>query len=94
MYSSDNSNAESLLRNVLHDLRQPLGVLEITAYLMNLKLNEGRSLDREQLLCLERQVGRASLIIQHAAEELQRLHTQEAGAKSLDFTNSEISVVT
>jgi signal transduction histidine kinase len=94
MQSTDNRNAETLLRNVLHDLRQPLGVLGVTAYLMNLKMNDGRSLDREQLLCLERQVGRASRIIQQAADDLQRLHSQEAGANSLDFTNSETAVVT
>jgi signal transduction histidine kinase len=93
MHSAENHKAESLLRNVLHDLRQPLGVLEVTAYLMNLKMNDGRSLDREQLLCLERQVGRASRIVQQAAEELQRLHTQEAGANSLEFTNSATSAV-
>jgi hypothetical protein len=38
-------------------------------------------------------VGRASRIVQQAAEELQRLHTQEAGANSLEFTNSATSAV-
>ena len=94
MQSLDNRNAETLLRDVIHDLRQPLGVLEVTAYLMNLKLSDGRSLDREQIRCLERQVGHASRIIQHAAEELQRLHAQDAGAKSLAFTNSATAAVT
>jgi hypothetical protein len=94
MHSTDDLNAEILLKNVLHDLRQPLGVLEVTAFLINLKLNDGRPLDREQLLSLERQVGRASRILDRAAEELQRLHCQEAGANSLDFTKSETSVLT
>ncbi len=73
MSSTDSPKAETLLKNVLHDLRQPLSVLEVTAYVMNLKLNEGKALDREQLLCLERQVGRASQIVARAAADLNRL---------------------
>jgi K+-sensing histidine kinase KdpD len=94
MHAIDDPKAETLLRNVLHDLRQPLGVLETTAYLINRKLNDGRALDREQLNCLERQVDQASRIVARAADELRRLHAQAAGANSRDLTNSATAVLT
>ena len=73
MLVSEASTVETLLKNVLHDLRQPLGVLEVTAYLMNRRLHDGRPFDPEHIQCLERQVGRVSRIVSEAAEQLSRL---------------------
>jgi signal transduction histidine kinase len=94
MPSSDSPQAEDLLRGVLHNLRQPLSALEVTAYLLNRSMQDGKTPDRDHLLSLQRQVERASRIVSQAANDLHRLQTQRAEAENFSLMKSHTAEVT
>lgn len=87
-------DAEQLLMNVLHDLRQPLGNIELTAYHLHLILGEPKGKALEQLRTIEAQVERASRILTEAAGALGRLRTQREASASLPLTNSASPALT
>src|SRR5208337_957398 len=87
MHSNDLA-AETLLKNVVHDLRQPLGNIETSAYLLNRTLRGTEGQVCRHLITIERQVDLASRILNEAVRELRRLHAPPADDKSLDFTKS------
>jgi signal transduction histidine kinase len=87
------SNPEELLLNVVHELRQPLGNIELTAYYLNLLLGEPKGKVLEQLRAIEEQVDRASLILSEATAAIARLRDQ-SGGQSLAVTNSASAAVT
>ena len=62
------SDSEELVARLAHDLRQPLGTIETSAYCMNLLLGQEHTAAREQLRVIERQVGHAVRILNEAVE--------------------------
>jgi len=97
MHSTDRP-AEKLLKNVVHDLRQPLGTIETSAYLLNRMLRSAEGQAYQYLCTIERQVDLAARILNEAAAELGRLRsqpgTQPSDGESRDFTKSETAAVT
>jgi signal transduction histidine kinase len=75
--------AETLLCNVVHDLRQPLGTIEISAYLLNQILRDAPEPVREYLSVIERQVDAAARTLDEAASVLSRLRDEHASAFEL-----------
>lgn len=71
MRSTDTSDSEQLLKNLVHDLRQPLGNIETSIYLL---LRTANPQTREQIRIIEHQVERASALLSEAAAELNRRH--------------------
>ena len=63
MRSTDTSDSEQLLKNLVHDLRQPLGNIETTIYLL---LRTASPQTREQIRIIEHQVERASALLSEA----------------------------
>jgi signal transduction histidine kinase len=66
MPSSAVSDPEEFLARLVHDLRQPLGTIETSAYCMNLLLGQERTAAREQLRIIERQVAHSVRILNEA----------------------------
>jgi signal transduction histidine kinase len=62
------SDSEELVARLAHDLRQPLGTIETSAYCINLLLGQEHTAAREQLRIIERQVGHAVRILNEAVE--------------------------
>ncbi|HEY2018097.1 MAG TPA: hypothetical protein VGH38_31545 [Bryobacteraceae bacterium] len=86
--------AEKLLKNVVHDLRQPLGNIETSAYLLHRILRGSEGQADPHLTMIERQVDLAVSILNNAVEELYHLHAQPTEAESLAFTKSATAAVT
>ena len=90
--------AEKLLKDMVHDLRQPLGTIETSAYLLNRLLRGTEGQAYQHLCTIERQVDLAARLLNEAAAELCRLRsqraTQTAESESLDFTKPETAAVT
>jgi len=93
MLAADRS-VDRLLKNVVHDVRQPLGNIETSAYLLSRLLRDADPAVLEHLRLIERQVDLASRILSEACSELGQMRTQRAVEPSLEFTNSETAVVT
>jgi signal transduction histidine kinase len=72
------SDSEEFIARLAHDLRQPLGTIETSAYCMNLLLGQEHTAAREQLRLIERQVGHAVRILNEAVEETRHRHDQRA----------------
>ena len=58
MYSCDSSTAQKVLQDLSHDLRQALGAIEISAYMLNSSLAPDAP-NREHVHMIQRQVARA-----------------------------------
>ena len=83
-----------LLRNVVHDLRTPLGNIEICAYLLDRKLTHADDEVREYIQAIHRQVAAAERILQDATAEEQALRRQAAETASFSLTNAATAGVT
>lgn len=79
-----------LLKNLVHDLRQPLSTIETSTYYLNLILGEEHQRAHEQLHTIEHQVARAAALLSQAVAEMHRL--QESA--SLRLTKEETAAVT
>jgi signal transduction histidine kinase len=90
------SEPEELLARLVHDLRQPLGTIETSAYYMNLLLGQEQAPARQQLRIVERQVDLAARMLNEAAAELRHLRSQRADAapQNRDATKPETAAVT
>ena len=84
---------ELILKNLVHDLRQPLSTIETSAYYLNLLLSEGPPRAHEQLRTIEHQVDRAAALLCEAVAELHRLHDCSAG-ESRSLTKEATAAVT
>jgi len=84
----------SILRNVVHDLRTPLGNIEICAYLLQRKLGAMDEEVREYIEAIQRQVAAADQILQDATNATQGNRTQTAEAVSFSLTNAATAGVT
>ena len=74
------SDPEEFLARLVHDLRQPLGTIETSAYCMNLLLGQEHTAAREQLCIIERQVGHAVRILNEAVEATRQGRDRRAKA--------------
>lgn len=82
-----------------HELRQPLGILEACAFLLEMALPASETRTREQLAEMRRQLDRASGILDaclkpHRSRALRADVTGPDDRQSLDLTQSAISMVT
>jgi signal transduction histidine kinase len=80
MPSSAASDSEELIAHLAHELRQPLGTIETSAYCMNLLLGQEHAAAREQLRIIERQVGHAVRILNEAVEATRHRRAPRAKA--------------
>jgi signal transduction histidine kinase len=88
MQSSNSEQVEAVLRDLAHDLRQSLGTIEVSAYVLNRSLPEADARTREHLRSIERQVERASDLLRDAVAEMRRLRAQSTGEANLALTKS------
>ncbi len=84
---------ELLLKNLVHDLRQPLSTIETSTYYLNLLLSGGPDRAIEQLRTIEHQVDRAAALLAEAVAELHRLHEYPTG-ESRSLTKEVTAAVT
>jgi signal transduction histidine kinase len=83
------------MANLVHDLRQPLGNIETSIYLLSLLTPSDQGGAHAQIRCIERQVNQAARLLSEAAAALTRLQAQRVeAAESLDLTNEARAVVT
>jgi signal transduction histidine kinase len=85
-------SSETVAR-LLHDLRQPITNIGLSLFYLNLLMGDPGGKVREQLGLIERQVERASDLINQAAADLDRSRSQPA-AVNLELTNSATSPLT
>ena len=78
----------SLLRNVVHDLRTPLGNIGLCAYLLERKLTAADAEIREYIEAIHRQVAAADRILLDATAEARDLASQTAEAPAFALTNA------
>jgi signal transduction histidine kinase len=86
---------EEILARLIHDLSQPLGAIETSAYVLNLVLDPSDARVHEHVDAIERQAAQAGRLLIEATGELRRLRAQRAEVcESLDLTKSETAAVT
>ncbi|SPE30392.1 hypothetical protein SBA3_1650041 [Candidatus Sulfopaludibacter sp. SbA3] len=85
---------ELLLKNLVHDLRQPLSTIETSTYYLNLLLGEGHQRAHEQLRIIEHQVDRAATLLSQAVAELHRLYEECPTGARRSRTKEETAAVT
>lgn len=83
MCSSNTPNPEQLLKNLVHDLRQPLSNIETSVYFLSLHLRAADPQTREQIRTLEHQVERAAAILSETVAALNCHHTAVIEEKAL-----------
>ena len=95
MSFSNLSPAETILIDLVHDLRQHLGNIETSIYCIGLLNDSAPPRARDYLRTIEQQVAHAESRLSEAGAELNRLRAQRAGAAdSLALTKSATSAVT
>jgi len=81
--------SETALANLIHDLRQPLGNIQTSAWCLSSLTVSAETRVRDQVALIERQVEAVETLLLAAAAELSRLRVQRAeAAVSLEATNS------
>jgi signal transduction histidine kinase len=91
------SDPRQLLANLVHELRQPLGTIETSAYYLDVLLRHPDGQVKEQLRLIERQVARAANLLADAAARAHGFQTagcEEDTEGSLVLTNAATAVVT
>ena len=81
--STYTKQTENLLCNLVHDLRQPLGNIEISAYLLRQGLDLSQPPARDFVDAIERQVDIASRLLSEAVSEWSRLRTESLKPEAL-----------
>ena len=95
MPMSKTSPSETILIDLVHDLRQHLGNIETSAYCLGLICDSTQTRVHSYLHIIEQQVARAEGRLSEAGAAVSRLRTQRAEpAEILDLTNSTTSAVT
>jgi hypothetical protein len=95
MHSSKASPAETILIDLVHDLRQDLGNIETSVYCLSLLDVSTQTRAQGYLRIIEQQVARAGSRLSEAGAVLASLRAQRAeAAESLALTNSATSAVT
>jgi len=85
---------ELLLKNLVHDLRQPLSTIETSVYYLNLLLREGQPRAQEQLRTIEHQVDMAASMLTQAVAEFHRIQEESPAAKQRALTKEATAAVT
>ena len=88
---------EELFSDLIHDLRQPLNVIENTTSYLKLLLNDSEEPVREQLRLIERQVDLAARLLAEASTWVNHpepIRRQRTGGANLELTKSQSSAVT
>ena len=80
--------AAKILHNLTHDLRQSLGTIEVSTYVLDRSLTEADVPAREHIRIIERQVEAASALLCNAMEAMRALTDQPAVESSRDLTKS------
>lgn len=83
MCSSNIHNPEQLLKNLVHDLRQPLSNIETSVYCLSLHLRAADPQTREQLRAIEHQVERAAALLSETVVALNSRHAAVIEEKAL-----------
>jgi hypothetical protein len=95
MPSSTIPTSETILIDLVHDLRQYLGNIETSAYCLGLLSDSAPPRARVYLRTIEQQVARAESRLCEAGAELHRMRAQRgADDDILVLTNSTTSAVT
>lgn len=95
MHSSKISPAETILIDLVHDLRQDLGTIETSVYCLGLLGLSAQSRAQGYLRTIEQQVARAESRLSEAGAVLASLRAQRAeAAEILDLTKATTSAVT
>ena len=95
MPSSKISPAETILIDLVHDLRQHLGNIETSVYCLGLLSDSAPPRVHGYLRAIEQQVARAESRLSEAGSELNRLRSQRAGdTANLPLTKSATAGVT
>jgi hypothetical protein len=81
--------AEDILMGCVHNMRQPLGTIETSVFVLSLLLRDSAGPIPEHLRTIERQVELAARTLDEAVAELRRLRSQATEARSLVLTESE-----
>jgi signal transduction histidine kinase len=96
----DLTPSQEILYGLIHDLRQPLGNMEMSLFYLDRVLDRPSDRVREQMRIMERQVAQASQLLLRAAEEISVLRNQRGAdngadaAENLDFTKPATAAVT
>jgi hypothetical protein len=85
--------AEDILMSCVHDIRQPLGTIETSVFVLSLLLADMGGQVPEHLRTMERQVALAAHTLDEAVAELRRLRAQRAEDASLEFARSGTAAV-
>ena len=94
MSSSNVSPSETILIDLVHDLRQDLGNIETSVYCLELLRDPAHTRAHGYLRTIEQQVARAESRLSAAGAAVIRLRAQRAnGEEILDLTNSTSSAV-
>jgi signal transduction histidine kinase len=93
MQSTDLHQAEKLLQNLTHDLRQSLGTIGVSAYILNQSLPAADVHARAHIRTIERQVEAASNLLREAVAAMRRVSDQ-TGIESRELTKSATSGLT
>lgn len=89
------SPAETILVDLVHDLRQNLGNIETSVYCLGLLEHNAQARAHTYLRTIEQQVASAESRLCAAGAELNRLRAQRSeGVEILERTKSATSVVT
>lgn len=83
-----------IMSGLVHDLRQPLSVIDACADYLNLVLPADDDRSREQLELLQQQVGEANRILHEALLKLHYHDAPAAPADSRPLTNAASAAVT
>ncbi len=94
MHSYAASEPDEILAELVHDLRQPLGNIDTSAFYLDLLLGHPEGPVQDQLRLIEQQVARATRLLADAAAQLRSQRAQRGGAESLVLTNSATAGVT
>jgi hypothetical protein len=73
MTTSSVSPSEAIIHDLMHDLRQPLGNIETSAYCLHLITPPGEARTHQHLRAIQEQVARAGELLASAMAELRRL---------------------
>jgi signal transduction histidine kinase len=86
-------DAEEILMGCVHDLRQPLGTIETSAFVLSLMLGDTGGQVPEHLRTIERQVELAARTLTDAVAELRRIRAPRTDTSVIEFMDSEPAAV-
>jgi signal transduction histidine kinase len=87
MDSLTSTHDEAAISDLLHEFRQPLSIIGLSASYLELVIGPQSARAREQVLTIQRQVENLGVLLHDAAAEVRRLRAQ--CPESLPLTNSE-----